>query len=121
MPAWDHIQSVNLAKDGQLRVAWNAGSAHDSSKEVNFGLQRASYHRALRRFDELADTNVSSTQLAMRLMPGQVFILDNWRVLHGRGVIADGRYRHMVFADLSESSLLAKWKELSLQYHRSDL
>lgn len=84
---------VGLDAQGRVeRVAW---SNRTEFVDVRPAEELERYYRARRRFAELIYSEAMT--VTFKLQPGQAFILDNYRVLHGRKPfeLAGGGNRHM--------------------------
>lgn len=71
------------------------------------------YYQAYRRFAEL--TNTSDLQVEFKLAPGQLFVTDNTRVLHGRTGFSTAGNRWMQGAYSDKDSLQSKIRILGEQ------
>jgi gamma-butyrobetaine dioxygenase len=81
---------IELGPDGELLcVRFNSRSAAPLVDVPYAELE--GYYRAYRRFSELIDD--SRLQLRFRLEPGELFIVDNTRVLHARTAFSGGGRR----------------------------
>ncbi len=66
------------------------------------------FYRAYGRFAELA--NDPARRVAVSLQPGDVFVFDNWRAMHGRNAFTG--YRHYIGAYLNHEDLESKRRVL---------
>ncbi len=67
------------------------------------------FYSAYARFAELA--NDPSRRAAVSLQPGDVFVIDNWRAMHGRNAFSG--YRHYIGAYLNHEDLESKRRVLT--------
>ncbi len=83
---------IELAPDGELvAVRFNNRSAAPIT-DVPYD-KMADYYRAYRRFAEVIDDPAMAVTL--KLEPGECFIVDNTRVLHGRRAYSGAGTRHL--------------------------
>lgn len=96
---------IELAPDGELRaVHFNNRSAAPIT-DVPFE-DMAGYYAAYRRFAEIVDDPAMA--VTFKLAPGECFLVDNTRVLHGRtGYAADGGSRWLQGCYADKDGLLS--------------
>lgn len=69
-----------------IQVSFNNGDRAPMLRSV---AETRAFYRALRTFNRLA--NDPALELRRRLVPGEVVLFDNWRLLHGRAGFTGGR------------------------------
>ena len=109
---------IQTDADGQLcAIHFNNRSA-DASTDIPF-TEMETWYRACRRFGELA--GASRLQVTFKLAPGQLFVTDNTRILHGRTGFSGAGNRWMQGAYADKDSLQSKIRVLKKQLETNRL
>eukprot|EP00440_Ansanella_granifera_P015080 gb/GFBE01016392.1/.p1 GENE.gb/GFBE01016392.1/~~gb/GFBE01016392.1/.p1 ORF type:complete len:295 (+),score=56.79 gb/GFBE01016392.1/:1-885(+) len=87
-----------------FRVAWNVHDRIQTPPEVE---------EASRAFERVV--NDTQAKFHVQLQPGQAWLMDNWRVLHGRSGYAGAGTRRMVGGDFPDDAFAERWQELQQQ------
>ncbi len=97
---------------GRLRAIHFNNRSCEALTDIPFASMET-YYQACRRFSELA--GAPSLQIKFKLAPGQLFVTDNTRVLHGRTGFSGTGNRWMQGAYADRDSLQSKIRVLQAQ------
>lgn len=114
-PAWElHAEqrTIDLGPDGEVsrvhfnertRDSWHQWRATDDVDDMD------AFYRALSRFEALLEDTHAS--LTVTLQPGEMSVIDNWRVLHSRGSFEGNRHLEGGYITWEQAHSL--WRVLS--------